>query len=496
MSRYQNLHLADKSLFTQYRTLFKTDIDSAHAVLNNQSLNNKKFQAADINGITSDVSNIENYYFENIPDELDDLYDVFNSKIDNLHNISAYDYSKTYNNGDIVLYGADWLHRNNNTLLYIAERTVPSTETETISGYNPYNLVYICSGNEQVNTYYSMVHPYIDNDYFYFTLSYPFYSVDLICFDTGSEEFLCKGSVISAQTSTSIVGTLLTFTEYWKQLALCGSRGYGGMDINLTPNTDLDPFPFTETYNGTFERDYTGWDIGSSLVVSDLSFSGGRGLSVIKDKESSGFASLKIKQDLVGYNLTSDWKKYYGCVDILVNTTQQLIINQYSYPIIGIGYNGSYSYWDKDINGDRQSELIDGNWHTLYFYTEKQYSGFFLFGIYADANNGTQIAFKNAKLFNLTEIYGSGLEPTESWCNTNLAPLTSVGYDWDSSITYNAKDAVIYNNNIYVAKSTNQGENPETSTTYWLQLVNDNVSGINLDNSSLETGDIYWETIT
>lgn len=128
--KYQNLHLADLSLFQQYRTLFKTNILSAHQLLSNSALETKQIKAADINELTSDISTIENYYNTNIPIYLTTLLTTFKNNVNNLIYRGVYDSSTTYYLNNIVSY------QNN---LYYCKTASPSG---TISGRVPTNTYY------------------------------------------------------------------------------------------------------------------------------------------------------------------------------------------------------------------------------------------------------------------------------------------------------------------------------------------------------------------
>lgn len=107
MAKYQNLHLADYSIYTQYRTLFRTNILGAHQLLSNSQLTNKTFKADDINDITSDISTIENYYYNNVPAYLNTLLNTFNSNVSNFAYKGDYSSSATYYPNNIVSYNGN-----------------------------------------------------------------------------------------------------------------------------------------------------------------------------------------------------------------------------------------------------------------------------------------------------------------------------------------------------------------------------------------------------
>ena len=102
--KYQNLHLADMTLFGQYRTLFKTNILSAQQLLEDSQLENKFVEADDINDMTGDISTIENYYYNNVPVYLGTLLSTFNGNVDNLKFIGEYSPTTDYYPNNIVEY--------------------------------------------------------------------------------------------------------------------------------------------------------------------------------------------------------------------------------------------------------------------------------------------------------------------------------------------------------------------------------------------------------
>ena len=101
---YQNLHLADKSLFTQYRTLFKTNITNAHAVLEDSQLEGKSFLAGDYNDLADDIHTLENNYYSNVPETLNSLLSAFNLDVTRIVYRGTYSSSATYYLYNVVSY--------------------------------------------------------------------------------------------------------------------------------------------------------------------------------------------------------------------------------------------------------------------------------------------------------------------------------------------------------------------------------------------------------
>lgn len=107
MKRFQNLHLADRSLFTQYRTLFKTDIPEAQAILDNAQLETKLFRSSQFNETTGRISTIEKYYYDNIPQKLYDLNNQLSSDAQGVKYVGEYSSNETYYFNNIVSYNSE-----------------------------------------------------------------------------------------------------------------------------------------------------------------------------------------------------------------------------------------------------------------------------------------------------------------------------------------------------------------------------------------------------
>lgn len=107
MKRFQNLHLTDRSLFTQYRTLFKTDIPEAQAILDNAQLQTKLFRASQFNETTSRITKMEKYYYDNIPQKLSDLNNKLGNDAQSVKYVGEYSSSETYYFNNIVSYNSE-----------------------------------------------------------------------------------------------------------------------------------------------------------------------------------------------------------------------------------------------------------------------------------------------------------------------------------------------------------------------------------------------------
>ena len=128
---YQNLHLADKSLFTQYRTLFKTNITNAHAVLEDSQLEGKSFLAGDYNDLADDIHTLENNYYSNVPETLSSLLSAFNLDVTRIVYRGTYSSSATYYLYNVVSYTTGGA-----TNLYLCK---PSNHSTAISNIVPTN---------------------------------------------------------------------------------------------------------------------------------------------------------------------------------------------------------------------------------------------------------------------------------------------------------------------------------------------------------------------
>lgn len=102
MQRFQNLHLADRSLFAQYRTLFKTDIPAAQSILSNAQLQTKLLRASQFNETTGRVGVVESYYYDNVPQKLYNLQEQMTEDAQNIKYMGEYNAEQTYYFNNIV----------------------------------------------------------------------------------------------------------------------------------------------------------------------------------------------------------------------------------------------------------------------------------------------------------------------------------------------------------------------------------------------------------
>lgn len=133
MKRFQNLHLADRSLFTQYRTLFKTDIPAAQNILKNTQLQTKLLRASQFNDTTGRVVTVENYYYDNIPQKLYNLQEQMTEDAQSIKYVGEYSTEQTYYFNNIVSL--------NNELYYC--KIASTTSIQGVSPTNTDSWVYL-----------------------------------------------------------------------------------------------------------------------------------------------------------------------------------------------------------------------------------------------------------------------------------------------------------------------------------------------------------------
>lgn len=113
MNRFQDIHIIDQPLISNYINYFVNEnYSSAFNLLNNAQLDKKKFIDEVLNTINNLVYTLENNYYDNVPDYLNELKNTFQLIIDNYKNMGDYQASVVYQKYNYVLY-------NNNYYLYI-----------------------------------------------------------------------------------------------------------------------------------------------------------------------------------------------------------------------------------------------------------------------------------------------------------------------------------------------------------------------------------------
>ena len=92
--------------------------------------------------------------------------------------------------------------------------------------------------------------------------------------------------------------------------------------------------------------------------------------------------------------------------------------------------NGSTTaswYYTTPVDGNSGAALNDGGWHTLSalvqtYYSSSDYRSYdrIAFGISTTNTIGDSASFRDIIVLNLTDIFGSGNEPTKAWCDANI----------------------------------------------------------------------------
>lgn len=107
MGSFQNLHLEDRPLFVNYKSLFPTNMVGAHQILEDAQLDNKVFNAAEFNDIITNIRNAQLTYYNNVPVRLNTYLSDFNDDILKLGYVGEYNSSSSYYGYNIVSYNSN-----------------------------------------------------------------------------------------------------------------------------------------------------------------------------------------------------------------------------------------------------------------------------------------------------------------------------------------------------------------------------------------------------
>ena len=177
-------------------------------------------------------------------------------------------------------------------------------------------------------------------------------------------------------------------------------------------------------YNGETLKDLIGWSLNSNYSVKS---------------NADGYLSLTAKTDYTDTHPCS----YIFDTPINGDTTESRQVIYCSAQLRGHNTNSSNSYprcylrrYDNGYTSEtKYLDLIiadgdnknDGKWHVYSerFVTKSLDTGnsFEYFGISIGISHGNKndtCDFKDVCVFNLTELYGRGKEPSKSWCDANL----------------------------------------------------------------------------
>ena len=237
--------------------------------------------------------------------------------------------------------------------------------------------------------------------------------------------------------------------------------------------------------NGNFSAGRDGWSFMSNATVHpylENCTTDGFNIKVIS-AQSSGTYPYIYSLSSIGQSTASS-QIYYCQVKIKGKTTNT------SFPSVYLRYfaNGasSASFFDfTSIDELSGTALNDGNWHTLsYYFTTLEYLDevstveyvydSLAFGIDSATTLNDEMTIKEIFLVNLTDIYGSGDEPTKEWCDTNLTfyntqggVIEDIAVDSNTQVTYNI-DNNLNTTTYYYLISGGALEN-STDLNYWTQ---------------------------
>ena len=117
MNRVQDIHISDKELKSQYINSFiNEDFNLAFNLLLNPSVQNKKFTKDLINSLSTKLLNLENFYFVNVPNFLNNELINFQEIVDNFIFLGEWNSSTVYQSYNSVVY-------NNNIYMYIGDES-------------------------------------------------------------------------------------------------------------------------------------------------------------------------------------------------------------------------------------------------------------------------------------------------------------------------------------------------------------------------------------
>lgn len=157
--------------------------------------------------------------------------------------------------------------------------------------------------------------------------------------------------------------------------------------------------------NGDFSDGMNGWNVDSktcsSFVVDNIA-------QIINKTSSSGSGIyMNLNKNLISGHI------HYLSVDAKATSN---IINSESSAVYAVLQNGGKnSYIGEYLT-------LDGEWHKLSsLYTAKESSGTDAFHLVMYMASVDSVSFwDNAKVYDLTEMFGAGNEPSQEWCDANL----------------------------------------------------------------------------
>lgn len=178
------------------------------------------------------------------------------------------------------------------------------------------------------------------------------------------------------------------------------------------------PFSNNLVYNGDTLRYSIGWDVtGCYFENSDEGY-----LRLVSQSDKKCLCNRSLENEIAGLFST---QIVYCSAQVRGFKTN----NKNSVPSCCIGYDpgGDFTGIKYLEKVHKLEDINDGKWHRLSFYYNTDPYDVYRFNEVGMEIKGAKIGdmadFKDVCVFNLTEIYGSGNEPSEEWCNKNLDSL-------------------------------------------------------------------------
>jgi hypothetical protein len=170
-------------------------------------------------------------------------------------------------------------------------------------------------------------------------------------------------------------------------------------------------------YNGSLNSDYHGWTLSGGTATNIDN-------SIMLTPSSNG-SRPEIRQEFEAIEPGNLDEKVFMCVEVKGSQSNTSYPVFAVYPVSGNGMYQPYSF-----DGKSKMELNDGDWHPLNLYmtigqnnTYKTLKTIVLCSTFESGYSTSttdSYYFKNARVYNLTKIFGSGKEPTEEWCKEHL----------------------------------------------------------------------------
>ena len=258
-------------------------------------------------------------------------------------------------------------------------------------------------------------------------------------------------------------------------------------------------------YNGELKYDDSEWVLSEGNVSFD-------NLCAKMVPLNDGTRPI-LEQDFETIEPVDSNEKIFACVEVKGSQSNT------SYPVLVMRPSaGGGIYQSRSFDGSSKMELNDGLWHPMNLYltvgssaswhTMKTILLTTTFESGYNPSTTDEYYFRNARVYNLTKIYGAGKEPTEDWCKEHLfsggfhngtsfkANFSSnvMPRDWDSSISgetntissnsYYGKWIVTgkyWTSSTYESNQLDCMFDDDTSTYYHVGSISSNINYININ---------------